>query len=85
MNNQQPTSEAVALVASGWGRGPIGVIEVLRDAIHRDGDDADAIREALGLRWRHMSHQQHYTPEGGGTGWRSVTSRRVVGEWREDN
>lgn len=59
------------------------VLTFIRDAIHRDGDDADAIREALGLRVRWNVRPQHYTPFVGGTGWKPVTVRRVVGEWQE--
>ena len=48
-----------------------------RDAIHRDGPDADAIRETLGL---HLS-----APSGRWSEPRRavVDVRRVVGEWRE--
>jgi hypothetical protein len=51
-----------------WMRDADVMLCVVRDAIHRDGDDADAIRHALGL---HVETERH-------TAW-----RRVVGEWQE--
>jgi hypothetical protein len=60
-----PTDEECAAEAS-------ELLGELRDAIHRDGDDGFAIREALGLRWE-RAIDQNYRPLG----------RRVVGEWRE--
>jgi hypothetical protein len=49
-------------------------LRLIRDAIHRDGDDADAIREALGLRWDFDG----FSATDGEPRW-----RRVVGEWQE--
>ena len=43
-----------------------------RDAIHRDGPDADAIRETLGLKWDEFLGTPRQEP-----------ARRVVGEWQD--
>ena len=80
----QPGPEAVEAVAKAmWLRiggrltpsaAAAGALKFIRDAIHRDGPDADAIREALGLRWDVF----HGTP-------RQEPARRVVGEWQEES
>jgi hypothetical protein len=74
------------------------IVDFLRDAIHRDGEDADAIREALGLTgWQ---ADGPFAPSGApavrvgrdcwadietgqNIGPRPTWKRRVVGEWRE--
>ena len=78
----QPTPEAVEAVAKAmWLRiggrttpsaAAADALTFIRDAIHRDGPDADAIREALGLRWDEFLGTPRQEP-----------ARRVVGEWRE--
>ena len=49
----------------------------IRDTIHRDGADADAIRQALGLRV-----QQREYNDGGPVDSVSGIERRLVGEWQ---
>lgn len=61
-------AEAVAGF-SVYGRAALAFI---RDAIHRDGADADAIRETLGLHWAEFLGTPRQEP-----------ARRVVGEWQE--
>lgn len=47
----------------------------IRDAIHRDGPEADAIRDALRLEWESALDKP---------GRRGINPvRRVVGEWQE--
>jgi hypothetical protein len=60
----------------------------IRDAIHRDGPDADAIRETLGLTAEHkggVSWSFKYSKEPGNVPviHRTPVERRVVGPWQE--
>lgn len=89
----QPTPEAVEAVAQivplGYtDRDPYrntheasaAILAFIRDAIHRDGADADAIRQALGLR-----RERRLKPHGfgGQYGGERGEIHRVVGEWQE--
>ena len=75
--------------AGDWAFEARAALAFIRDAIHRDGPDADAIRETLGLR----AQRRHLCACGGDWGGFSHTmsdrheplgpSRRVVGEWQE--
>jgi hypothetical protein len=54
-------------------------LRLIRDAIHRDGDDADAIREELGLRIERAG-----VLPGRGDHGETLNPRRVRSEWQED-
>jgi hypothetical protein len=58
------------------------VLTFIRDAIHRDGPDANAIRRALGLWWVKRESDiapVYYSPDE-----RPIyRARRLVGDWQE--